>query len=181
MLKIKCMHFRDIFLSSNIFEKCGMGKLISVSSLDFKFAACHLAASEWLKKKKNLKKSLLLSVNKSRVRLAVRRWANHRVLSGIYPPEPWKHQSKLHRWAHSGRSHLPVQPLRHSEPLLQNRPEIRPTINSQPSHHANEKYCRFKCYLLALVADVICISVHGKPCRVVVEAGSRRGYRLTLV
>jgi len=36
-------------------------------------------------------------------------------------------------------------------------------------------------YLLALVADVISISVHGKACGVIVEACSWSGYRLTLV
>lgn len=35
-----------IFLLSNIFDKCGMGKLIPVSSLESKFAAGHLATSE---------------------------------------------------------------------------------------------------------------------------------------
>lgn len=40
---------------------------------------------------------------------------------------------------------------------------------------------RSQWYLLALVADVIGISVHGEACGVVVETGARRSYCLALV
>lgn len=36
-------------------------------------------------------------------------------------------------------------------------------------------------YLLALVADIVCVSVHGKACRVIVEACSWSSYCLTLM